>query len=155
MILLVLLAGLLVLTLQLVDFVFGSNVIDVRHRLIRLYIAPGDPENWWIYITLFSTLIRSALNAIIGMCSVATWCLPAPRRAHLIETIRALPADSGKAQFDASLALLTPVAVGSFAACLLIWGVWLVILHYAWFTLGAFLWLAFAFEWLLVTTFGM
>ena len=155
MILLAILAFVLVLSLQLVDFVSGTNLIDVRTRLIHLYEAPSSPENWWIYITLFSTLIPSALNLIIGMCGVATWCQSAARRARLIETIRALPPDSGKAQFDAAFALLAPVALGSFTACVMIWGVWLLILHYAWYTLWAFLWLAVAFEWLLTSIAGL
>ena len=149
LILMALLAAALIIALQAVDWMAEtagrSPLIDIPRRLKRIDDAPLDPENWWIYLTLFSTMIPSALNAIIGMCSLTTWFLPNARK-RLIRKIAHLKPDDHSIRHSAAHGLAAPVFLGTFLAGLLIWAVSQAILYGASFTLTWFLWLAGAFE---------
>ena len=74
----------LVVALQAVDyFMFLSQrpaLIDLPRKLHMIEIAPGDPANVWLYALLFSTLIPSTLNCVVGMVSLVTWSSPSARR---------------------------------------------------------------------------
>ncbi len=156
LVLMALLAAALIIALQAVDWMAEtagrSPLIDIPQRLKRIHDAPLDPENWWIYLTLFSTMIPSMLNAIVGMCSLTTWFLP-KARARLIRKIEHLKPDDHSVRHSAAYGLAAPVFLGTFLAGLLIWAVSQAILYGASFTLTWFLWLAVAFEWLLLRVF--
>lgn len=134
MILLMALIIVLILGLQLADALVvhagGKLLVNVPERLYRLYAEPGATENWWIYVTLFSTLMPSALNLMIGTISLTTVSRRATR-ADLIRRIRRLP-DTGRAstRFRISVRLMLPVFVGSILSGLILWGVFLVL---SWF----------------------
>jgi hypothetical protein len=157
-VLMILLAATLILTLQSVDWLTARPdrpaLIDVPARLIRLYQAPTAAENWWIYLTLFTTLIPSALNLVIGMCSLTTWIYSPRRRARLIRTIEHLHPEDASVRSGVSLQLMAPVFAGTALACLGVWGGYTAILYGASYLLDGFLWLAVAFEWLLVVVLG-
>jgi hypothetical protein len=132
--LLSLLIVVLILGLQLADALVvhagGKLLINVPERLYRLYAEPGAPKNWWIYVTLFSTMVPSALNLMVGTISLTTVSRRATR-ADLIRRIRRLP-DTGRAstRFRISVRLMLPVFVGSILSGLILWGVFLVL---SWF----------------------
>jgi hypothetical protein len=152
LILMALLAAALIVALQTVDWMAEAAgrapPIDIPKRLLRIHDAPLGPENWWIYLTLFSTMIPSALNAIIGMCSLTTWFLPKARN-RLIHKIEHLKPDDYSIRHSAAIGLAAPVFLGTFLAGLVIWAVSQAILYGASFTLAWFLWLAVAFQSLL------
>ena len=89
LVLLVLLAAALVAALHAVDWISryteGRELIDLPRRLLSLAQRPRDAENWWVYFALFSTLIPSALNLLIGMVSLVTVAFPL--RRWLLATI--------------------------------------------------------------------
>ena len=157
-VLMLLLACALVLALQTADWLTDvpgqPPLIDVPARLLTLYRTPIAPENWWIYITLFSTLLPSALNGMIGMASLATWIAPARHRERLIRRIERLQPEDGSRRFDATVHLMAPVFIGTVLAGLVAWGAFAAILYGASYLLGAFLLLATSFEWVLFVTFG-
>ena len=156
--LLVALACALVLALHTADAVVlaaGADkpLIDVPARLLTLGRTPYDPENWWVYLTLFSTLIPSAFNLAIGMISLAT-VSSERRRNSLIRRIEHLSADGkgeGGTRFEIVVSLATPVFLGTLATGLLIWAATLLLLHAGgkalWWFLGHIAWI----EWLMMT----
>ena len=153
--LLLLLAASLVVALHLVDVVVsrhrdGVELIDMPKRLIALYARPGDPGNWWVYLTLFSTLIPSALNLLVGMISVATW-YPRRQRLELRRKIGLLqPTGRGPTQHSILLALSLHAFVGTLATGLLMWGTLALFASLAPYVLEMYLLLAVALTWLLV-----
>ena len=140
-----LLAATLVAGLQAADALMrhaGADhpVIDVPARLARLGEAPYAAENWWIYFTLFSTLIPSALNLAAGTISLVT--ISSPRqRMRLCERIRGLGDGKGlgPTRFEIMLGLATPVAFGTLLAGLVLWGLFLLALQAGPFVLRQFL----------------
>ena len=62
-------------------------LIDLPGLFHRLVATPYSPANWWIYLTLFSTLIPSVLNCLIGAVSLVSWSLPSLRRWMLAEIL--------------------------------------------------------------------
>lgn len=95
-ILLLLLAAALVVAVQAADAIAwrlkATTFLNVAAVLDQIGDNPRDPANWWIYFLLFSTLIPSALNAVIGTFSLLSWSLPSLRR-WLLETLRTVEAD--------------------------------------------------------------
>jgi hypothetical protein len=83
LILLLLLAAALIVALQAADAILihfhrdpAANVVAL---LDNIRDEPRDPANYWAYVTLFSTLVPSVLNAVIGAFSLVTWWLPEQR----------------------------------------------------------------------------
>jgi hypothetical protein len=157
-VLMFLLAATLILTLQTVDWIApgndGRGLVNVPRRLVRLAQEPLATENWWIYLTLFTTLLPSALNGIIGMCSLASWFHSKARREALIRKIQHLTPEDESVRRDVTFALMRPVFIGTAIACLCIWGAFSALLYGASFLLSWFLGLAGMFEWLLVFVLG-
>jgi len=53
---------------------FGRKpAANVTVLLQHIADGPRDSANFWAYFTLFSTLIPSALNAVIGVVSLIGW----------------------------------------------------------------------------------
>ena len=71
--------------------IVAVNVLSV---LSRIRDNPGDPANWWVYFTLFSTLVPSVVNMVVGSISVTTFLLPAVRD-WMIARIDELDAKTG------------------------------------------------------------
>jgi len=83
LVVLALLAFALVAALLFADALtsWGGKVVavDVFAVLARIRDTPGDPANWWVYLTLFSTLLPSVVNMVVGSVSVTTFLLPSVR----------------------------------------------------------------------------
>ena len=98
LVLLALLALALIASLQMADAIIahygGKKVADVVALLDNIDANPRDPANYWAYATLFSTLIPSALNAVIGAVSLIGWWLPWVREWVLTQ-LSALDRDEG------------------------------------------------------------
>ena len=155
LLLLVLLAAALVAALHAVDWltmrVAGRELIDLPSRLYSLVQTPHDPGNWWIYLTLFSTLIPSALNLVIGMFSLVTVAFPL-RRRWLLDIIPRLQPTGWDATRRKVLAVLGAQAfLGVFGAGLALWGVAAAMLYLGQYLLFGFLYEAVLLEWLLPT----
>jgi hypothetical protein len=71
-IIIVLLAVVMLLAIQSFEYVSGAPILNVERILDHLADAGQRtaPEYWWIYATLFSTLIPSIINVSIGALSV-------------------------------------------------------------------------------------
>lgn len=153
--LLVILAAVLILGLHAADSLIvragGTLLINVPRRLYQLIATPRDPGNWWIYLTLFSTPIPSALNLAIGSFSLTTLWFPR-HRLHLIAKIRGLHgAGLDKTRREILLGLGMQAFLGAFAAGLAIWGVVSGLLLLAPYMLFALEYEAVVVEWLLPT----
>ena len=154
LILLLLLAATLIVALHLVDVVMapyrqGTDLIDVPKRLLALYARPGDPGNWWIYLTLFSTLIPSVLNLLVGMVSVATW-FPRRQRLAIRRKIRLLSQSGRDTTRHAILRSLgLHAGFGTAATGLLIWATLSLLALVAPYVLQMFLLFAVWLEWVL------
>ena len=131
LVLLLALAAAMIVTLQCVDIVVrlagaDKDLIDVPNRLLNLGRAPYDPQNWWIYFTLFSTLLPGALNLLIGMISLTTVSFPS-HRLYLIRRIRRLrggtPGRDGT-RYGVSIGLGIPVFIGAMGTGLMLWGLY-------------------------------
>ena len=155
LVLLVLLAAALVAGLHAVNWltvlVAGKELIDLPNRLYILIRWPRAPENWWIYLTLFSTLIPSALNLVIGMFSLVSVAFPLHRR-WLIKTIPRLQATGWDETRRRALAVLGAQAfLGVFMAGLVLWGAAATMLYVGQYVLFGLLYEARLLEWLLQT----
>jgi hypothetical protein len=134
LILLLLLAVALIAALQIADRVIvhygGQPVANIVMLLDNIAEKPGDPANYWAYFTLFSTLIPSALNAVIGAVSLIGWWLPRAREWALTQLL-ALDRDENdegiRVRVSAVLAL--QVGVGTALTCLVLWGLWELLLE--------------------------
>jgi hypothetical protein len=123
-----LLAAALIAGLQAADALMlragaGHPVIDVPARLAALGDAPYAAENWWIWITMLSTLIPSALNLAAGTVSLVT-ISSRSHRDSLINRIRGLGDGKGPGttRFEITLGLALPAAFGTMLAGLVLWG---------------------------------
>ena len=47
----------------------GQRIMPLNDLFAGLDLHPGDPEYWWVWLMLFSTLIPSALNLCIAAAS--------------------------------------------------------------------------------------
>lgn len=135
LVLLLLLAALLVVGLQLADWVYlkasGRILLDVPGRLRAIGADPGAPVHYWIYLTLFSTVIPSVVNTVVGMSSLVTWSWRG-RREWLLATIPTInnPDKLPRTKFDILTLLGVQASIGTFTALAALYGV---------FELGRFL----------------
>lgn len=155
LVLLVALAAFMVLALHAADAVIvrvgGTVLINVPQRLYVIITDPRDPGNWWIYLTVFSTLIPSAMNLAIGSFSLVTLSFP-QHRARLIAKIRKLRGSGmDRTRREILLALGAQAFLGAFAAGLAIWAVIAALLLLAPYFLFMLEYVAVYVEWLLPT----
>ena len=54
----------------------GPEFFNVSDMLWRLRTIPGDPSVWWVYFTLFSTLLPTAVHMIVASASLVIWQMP-------------------------------------------------------------------------------
>ena len=54
----------------------GPQLLDLAGTLHRLHTQPGDPSLWWIYFTLFSTLLPTGAHIVVAAASFVLWRLP-------------------------------------------------------------------------------
>jgi hypothetical protein len=90
------LAMAMVATAQLFDDLAvhgGGNPVlpPMRELLGAIKAAPGKPEYWWIYATLFSTMLPSLINLFVagvslvrGVPGVSTWLLGKVRQGEAV-----------------------------------------------------------------------
>ena len=114
-----------------------ARILPLGDLFEGLEKRPGDPEYWWVWLTLFSTLIPSALNLCIAAASLmrglpflSAWIL------------KRMPAHSAVRDNDRLLlvgALAGQIAGGLFATGLALYflGAWLLPLCLP--TLGAYI----------------
>jgi hypothetical protein len=155
LILLAVLSVFMVVALQAVDSLIiragGKVLINVPQRLYRIIATPRDPGNWWIYLTVFSTLIPSAMNLAIGTFSLVTVSFPKSRQ-RLIAKIRGLRGPGlDTTRREILLALGAQAFLGTFTAGLAIWAVVSLLLLAAPYYLFVLEYLAVYVEWLLPT----
>jgi len=146
LVLLVILIIALVLGLQAADALVWHasqrHLIDVPARLAALRENPASPQNWWIYVTLFSTLIPSALNLFLGTISLTFVSRPASR-LDLIRRIRRLtPTGRESTRFRISVRLMLPVFFGATMAGLILWGAFELLAAHGSSLLLGLLWVA-------------
>jgi len=70
---LVLLTGLsvsLVAIAHAANALSGTPLVDVGAILVQLRETPWNPGNYWVYLTVFSTMLPSAINLVCGGISV-------------------------------------------------------------------------------------
>jgi hypothetical protein len=86
LVLLAALAAALIVALFAADWAAGRvPVVNVEGLLEAIRENPRDAKHYWVYLTLFSTLIPSVLNALIGVFSLVTWSIRPARRWMLAE----------------------------------------------------------------------
>jgi hypothetical protein len=133
LLLLVLLAIALVASLQMADALIirfgGERVANVVALLDNIADKPRDPTHYWAYFTLFSTLIPSALNAVIGAVSLIGYWLPRARE-WVLDQLRAIESedDEGIRLRVASL-LAFQIGIGTALTGLVLWGLWELLLR--------------------------
>uniref|UniRef100_UPI003F952A88 hypothetical protein n=1 Tax=Rhodoblastus sp. TaxID=1962975 RepID=UPI003F952A88 len=60
---------------------------DLAGSLHRLRANPADPAVWWVYFTLFSTMLPTVFHATIASASFVTWRLPDSWKRHWLDLI--------------------------------------------------------------------
>ena len=87
-------------------------------------------ERGTVCFALFSTLIPSALNAVIGAVSLIGWWLP-PARDWVLDQLLALDRDEGDEgiRFRVCAALALQIGAGTALTCLVLWGLWELLLE--------------------------
>ena len=106
---LVLLTGLsvsLVAIVHAANALSGTVLVDVGAILVQLRETPWKPGNYWVYLTVFSTMIPSVINLVCGGVSV----LPAwlgPRRWIVRQYLPEDPSDMTQEQRAHAASLLT------------------------------------------------
>lgn len=65
----------------------GPEYIDLAGLLHRLRGNPADPAVWWVYLTLFSTMLPTVFHAAIASASFVTWRLPDSWKRHWLDLI--------------------------------------------------------------------
>ena len=140
------LAGALIAALQVADWAIarsaGRGLVHVLVRIQRIGDDAGAAENIWIYVTLFSTLVPSLLNAVLGTFSLVTWT--PPLRRWMVSTI-ADPGASVGEQRAVEVVLGVQVFLAVTLPCLAMVGLWrvgwwLVPGALPWFLRGATWW---------------
>ncbi len=58
---------------------------DLAGLLYRLRANPADPAVWWVYFTLFSTMLPTVFHAAIASASFVTWRLPDSWKRHWLD----------------------------------------------------------------------
>ena len=137
LILLALLAVALIAALQTADALIahfgGVPVADVVALLDNIADKPRDPANYWAYATLFSTLIPSALNAVIGAVSLIGWWWGPPREWALTQLTQLLSVDRDETdegiRLRVAALLALQVGIGAALTCFALWGLWELLLE--------------------------
>ncbi len=133
LVLLVLLALALIAALQFADGLLlragGKPLAHVGALLDNIARNPRDPGNFWAYATLFSTLIPSALNAVIGSVSLGAWLCPPLRRwaSGQMALLGEKGQEGTRARLAAYLAAQTAFGVG--LTVLALWLLWEALLE--------------------------
>lgn len=60
----------------------GPQYVDLTGLLHRLRHNPADPAVWWVYATLFSTMLPTVAHAAVASASFVTWRLPKSWKQH-------------------------------------------------------------------------
>jgi hypothetical protein len=134
LILLVALALALIAALQQADGIlihFGREpVANVTVLLHHIADDPRDPANFWAYFTLFSTLIPSALNAVIGAVSLIGWWWR-PARLRVLSRFSLLDHPGRHLGTRRRIAVLLALQVGLGTALVgvALWGLWEMLLE--------------------------
>ncbi len=133
LVLLVLLALALIAALQVADALIVAEGRRPVGTVVALLDAmennPRDPGNYWAYVTLFSTLIPSALNAVIGSVSLVTWWFR-PAREWALTKIALLDEAGREGTHRRLVTLLSAqAALGTLLVCLALKGLWELLLE--------------------------
>jgi hypothetical protein len=134
LILLALLAVALIAALQMADRIIvhfgGENVANVLALLDNIADKPRDPANYWAYATLFSTLIPSALNTVVGAVSLIGWWLPRARQ-WVLDQLSALDSEDDEGiRIRVAALLAVQLGIGTALTCLALWGLWELLLEF-------------------------
>jgi hypothetical protein len=65
----------------------GPVFFDLAGSLYRLRTNPADPAIWWVYFTLFSTMLPTVFHAAIASASFVTWRLPDSWKRHWLDDL--------------------------------------------------------------------
>ncbi len=65
----------------------GSELFDLAGTLHRLRTNPSDVSVWWVYLTLFSTMLPTVFHATVASASFVTWRLPDSWKTHWLNLI--------------------------------------------------------------------
>jgi hypothetical protein len=128
-----LLALALIAALQIADGLIvregGKPVANAVALLDHIRDDPRDAGNYWAYFTLFSTLIPSALNAVIGAVSLIGWWW-GPARRWVLARLPLLD-EAGHIGTRRRIAALLglQVGLGTALVCLALWGLWEALLE--------------------------
>lgn len=91
----------------------GHDYVDVRAQLEAIGDNPSDPGHFWIYFTLFSTLIPTLMHAVIWCASLVTVRVPG-LRARILDGMDRLGDGEGTRMGVAGLLTLRwVIAIGA------------------------------------------
>jgi hypothetical protein len=65
----------------------GPELYDLAGTLHRLRVNPSDVSVWWVYFTLFSTMLPTVFHATVASASFVTWRLPDSWQKHWVALI--------------------------------------------------------------------
>lgn len=65
----------------------GPELFDPAGTLHRLRRTPADVSVWWVYFTLFSTMLPTVFHATVASASFVTWRLPDSWKKHWLGLI--------------------------------------------------------------------
>jgi hypothetical protein len=65
----------------------GPELFDLAGTLHRLRTSPSDVSVWWVYFTLFSTMLPTVFHATVASASFVTWRLPDSWKIHWLNLI--------------------------------------------------------------------
>ena len=65
----------------------GPELFDLAGTLYRLRTNPSDLSVWWVYFTLFSTMLPTVFHATVASASFVTWRLPDSWKRHWLSLI--------------------------------------------------------------------
>jgi hypothetical protein len=65
----------------------GPEIFDLAGTLHRLRTTPHDVSVWWVYFTLFSTMLPTVFHATVASASFVTWRLPDSWKIHWLNLI--------------------------------------------------------------------
>ena len=74
----------------------GQELFDIAGVLHRVHTNPADPAVWWVYFTLFSTLLPTLAHAAIVSGSFVAWRLPDEKKQRWLNLIDEKNHDLGK-----------------------------------------------------------
>jgi hypothetical protein len=60
----------------------GPQLFDLEGVLRLLRDSPTAPAIWWVYVTLFSTILPTVFHATVAAASFVTWSLPERNKRH-------------------------------------------------------------------------